>query len=1030
MNLLSFIPDVYTDEDQFYKDIIKMKEFTELAQPERVNPEFYNHQEFIKRLFAAPSPQRSILIKHPLGFGKTLSALITAFALQNTSPYYRNPITIFVRNAIIANVFETEIKRLWPDLYKTKDKTVVEDGSKFSKSQMRQDFKIKEYGYSRGPFEYDLKIELIDELIKELNEPTMKTYTKIEEKFGISRDLPQDQIIEKLKEKRREFEIDSPKLKEQYSIMHSNSVIILDEAHNLRDADDKKISYSMMTNFLGLMKNKKVILLSATPIYDNKLELISIMNLILPDNKKLDAKDIAGLDEDDVEKYFKDRISGYVSYLDERQTTTKVKQIKSDIDISVTSADGSMSLDLYALDMKNYQRDKYLEERRRENLGTAGGSSFYTESKMSSSFVFPPLPPNLNQEDLSGKYLYNYFFEGIGARLKYDISDDNIIYNENGRYTMDTIIKTRLDLLSVKFDNLIKQIKQPKFNQVTVFYSFYLYSGIYPLASCLEKHGFERFTGEDPLQATTKKLRYTIVGHDMLKDNVKRSTYDNIFSILNHPKNKLGEYIMLVLISANASEGMNILTARQFIFGTVPWTYEELKQLLGRVLRGDVSLSMFPVEERFVNVYYMAAGVYEEINDEVKFESIDARIYQIQINKAVDNKKWDNYLRKFSIDRGINNSVGEVKLSETLDTNYLQYYLDINPIRKVVDKLLQTTNKFSVDDIIYLLEQEVKSFSKNSVIIGMTEIIENREMFLDRNGYQHFINEKQGIYYAHTIYNLQEKDNFDFIVQPSPYFMITESLKTVMINTNDNINVFINEINNKTEEQLVQFLVGEIDPIKMTNLLELYIDDKLTMTDNMRRLMNIYENFIFKFNGVIVHTLTSRKYDDNHSLNAFKYPNKEDGTFFRIKDGKWRNSTLEEYDIYKTKISNKGLLKEIYFMEHKDRFPYYGLVNVKNMFSLITNGGILYKKDVLVPTNIRDLNVEELIEKINLKGIHRGNRTSIKITELRNILASLGVDERLYLQLKKEKLFDLIRIEYEKIKVRIGDNEGNLISYR
>ncbi len=67
----------------------------------------------------------------------------------------------------------------------------------------------------------------------------------------------------------------------------NNKIIVIDEAHNLRLSDVKvnyeKIDvYGEVHRFIHLLTNKKVLLLTGTPMKDGPQEIASLMNLILP----------------------------------------------------------------------------------------------------------------------------------------------------------------------------------------------------------------------------------------------------------------------------------------------------------------------------------------------------------------------------------------------------------------------------------------------------------------------------------------------------------------------------------------------------------------------------------------------------------------------------------------------------------------------------------------------------------------------------------------------------------------------------
>ena len=69
--------------------------------------------------------------------------------------------------------------------------------------------------------------------------------------------------------------------------MYSNSIIIVDEVHNIRENtsednvnSDLKI-YDALKAVVTIADNSKLLLMSATPMYDSPREIISLMNLML-----------------------------------------------------------------------------------------------------------------------------------------------------------------------------------------------------------------------------------------------------------------------------------------------------------------------------------------------------------------------------------------------------------------------------------------------------------------------------------------------------------------------------------------------------------------------------------------------------------------------------------------------------------------------------------------------------------------------------------------------------------------------------
>ena len=66
----------------------------------------------------------------------------------------------------------------------------------------------------------------------------------------------------------------------------NNKTIIVDEAHNLRNSDDTNDdkdnkAYDILLNRLKEGKNNRLVLMSATPMYNRATEIVPLLNLLL-----------------------------------------------------------------------------------------------------------------------------------------------------------------------------------------------------------------------------------------------------------------------------------------------------------------------------------------------------------------------------------------------------------------------------------------------------------------------------------------------------------------------------------------------------------------------------------------------------------------------------------------------------------------------------------------------------------------------------------------------------------------------------
>lgn len=114
------------------------------------------------------------------------------------------------------------------------------------------------------------------------------------------------------------FEIFAKKIKSMSdnAIINSynNTFIVIDEVHNL--LNEEALTYTEISRFLSLLPNKKVLLLSGTPVKDSPEDIVPILNLILAEKInqktfKVEYYDSTG----NLKPSFKNKILGKVSYL-------------------------------------------------------------------------------------------------------------------------------------------------------------------------------------------------------------------------------------------------------------------------------------------------------------------------------------------------------------------------------------------------------------------------------------------------------------------------------------------------------------------------------------------------------------------------------------------------------------------------------------------------------------------------------------------------------------------------------------------
>ncbi len=203
----------------------------------------------------------------------------------------------------------------------------------------------------------------------------------------------------------------SSKSDEQIIKEYSNRVIIIDEAHNLRLSSNKNLDvdiYYQIHRMLHLVNNRKIILLTATPMRDRPEEFATTMNLILPLNTQL----LTG--NDFMNKYFRDGkllpkssvelrniIRGRISFLRSAESllvryfegsTVKNYDIKylHIVQSTMSSHQFKGYQEAYLKDIGSKSIEADLDDIIKEEENTDENQpSLYSDSRQASLFVFP-----------------------------------------------------------------------------------------------------------------------------------------------------------------------------------------------------------------------------------------------------------------------------------------------------------------------------------------------------------------------------------------------------------------------------------------------------------------------------------------------------------------------------------------------------------------------------------------------------------------------------------------------------------------
>lgn len=415
---------------------------------------------------------------------------------------------------------------------------------------------------------------------------------------------------------------------------YSNFIFVFDEIHNVRRLklsvnreEDEQLGtkiYNSLERLVTLSENTKTLLVTATPMTNDIEQLNSTMQLLTNNHSTSDPS----------------RFNGLVSY------NSKIKHRPKKIYHGEYGYLDSMKV--YPSYMVSHQRRFHISEQAK---GTP--KDIYRTLTHISLFCFP----DDKKTGLSNLYGRNIFSSGIMEARKYQrtITSMKTELQKTIKYTSyhvkekyrKWLVGENLRKCSSKYAELIDIVTNPDLNKGPIF--IYIEevrgSGLLLLANVLEAHGFELYTG-DHLDTITQKPRYTFcVGDQALVPN-KTDRLEGF----NHPHNKDGSYINILIGSKVIGESITLKNVRVFHVITIHWNDSTVEQAIGRVIRSG-SHDELPAKDRTVDIYVHAAVFGSEQGDDINLEGTDLYKLDICNRKQQKIRRMEELLKEKAIDK-------------------------------------------------------------------------------------------------------------------------------------------------------------------------------------------------------------------------------------------------------------------------------------------------------------------------------------------------------------------------------------------
>lgn len=577
-------------------------------------------QRFLKNYISPYTPYNGVLLFHGTGVGKTCSAISIA---EQFIPYIKqnNNKIIVLANGAVQDNFKKELFNI-------------------------DNFMTGNYrgcvGLKYAPTNNSIDIKKKDEYIKISNHLIHENYSFYGYiQFANEIDRIENEAIKYIDENDT-VRIDIMK-RNAIKNRFSNTVIIIDEAHHIKlkseDNDVKKVSQTI-EKVLDFSVNNKLILMTATPMFDNCREIVFLLKLLLLNDKRelIDENEIFDLDDHLTEKgryILINKSKGYISFI-RGQSTSFPKRLypdderiltdmpKYDVNRKKIKKDEKIKyLKLVSSELKDYQYKLYSQhlDKNQEN------SSFIaTKSLQYLNFCFP--------EDSIGNEGIKKCFDYKNGKYKYK----HDILKKYKHFLKEEHIHT----YSTKFKTILEYIKNS--TGIVFIYSEFIDSGALPLALFLEQNGYLKYNNNGNVLETEKELvsydgklkknfknineyqqgHYICLigsGHNLKSDNQS----ETILAV-NNKNNKYGEKIKIIIASKAAGEGLDFKRIRE-VHILDPWyNLNKIEQAIGRSIRNKSHIDLKSEEQNTTVFMHVTLNPKNSIDKDT--ETYDIRLYR------------------------------------------------------------------------------------------------------------------------------------------------------------------------------------------------------------------------------------------------------------------------------------------------------------------------------------------------------------------------------------------------------------------
>ena len=736
------------------------------------------YQIFVRNFLSFQTPYNSLLLYHGLGSGKTCSAIGVGEEMRD----YNAQMGITKRIIVVAspNVQENFKQSLFDERKLSEVDGVWNlkgcTGSRFIREINPMNMK----GLSR------------DKVVTQIKRIIQGSYLFLGY-VEFANLIAKKSLVESALESERQREKSERKLQQFFD----DRLIIIDEVHNIRMTDDnknKRVAVSLQ-KLVSVARNLRLLLLSATPMYNSYREIVWLINLMNINDRRatFDGSDVFDASGEFVEakdgresgkELLMRKSTGYVSFVRGENPFTFPYRIFP----SQFSPDHSLMLipypevqigggkieepikhiDVYTNGIGDYQRMgyEYILDASLAALSTSKGDP---GDKFGYTFLQPPLEAlimvypvegDLRQPDIKSRPSNDLLIGKQGLSNTMDFTQRNTIPPTRTEFRYKPwVLEQHGRIFSQgklgNFSNKIKSVCDTirKSTGIVLVYSQYIDGGIIPMALALEEMGFSAYTGDnlmidrdsDDIDSQSMKVRSKHQGSDFRPATYAMITGDKALSpdntavmkAVTSQDNNYGQNLKVVLISRAGSEGLDFSNIRQ-VHILDPWyNMNRNEQIIGRAVRNKSHCSL-PFNERNVEIFLHGTLLSD------KNEAVDLYMYRLAESKAITIGKVSRALKESAVDCLLNigqNNFTVENMAQTVPLvlssgRKIEYAVGDKPYSSSCDYMERCGFECKPNKRITQKDVVMDSYNENFIFMNTDKIIQRiRQLFKDQYTY-------------------------------------------------------------------------------------------------------------------------------------------------------------------------------------------------------------------------------------------------------------------------------------------------------